>query len=156
MPGRDQDPSSGHDQHDLPELLSGLEPLVGGGDLGERVGPVDVHARAARADEVVRAEEVLARAHRRAQHVQLLPPEAMELRGRVRPAGRAADDDPPCRPHGSERARPRRLADRLDDDVDALAGRLLDRSDDVAVLVVDREVGAPARARSRASRRCPT
>ncbi len=42
-------------------------------------------------DELVGALEVRLRAHRRAEDRQLLPPDAVERRGRVRPARRAAD-----------------------------------------------------------------
>ena len=51
----------------------------------------------------------------------------------TRPAGR----------DGGERPCPGRLADGLDDDVDALARRLLHRRDDVALGMVDGHVGAP-------------
>ena len=51
----------------------------------------------------------------------------------TRPAGRTA----------AERSGPGRLADGLDDDVDALAGRFLHGGDDVAVVVVDGQIGAP-------------
>ena len=72
-----------------------------------------------RGDEVVGAEKVLARPHRGAVDDELLPPEAVQRRRRVRAARGAADDDAPGRPHRRERARPGRLADGLDDDVGA-------------------------------------
>ena len=69
--------------------------------------------------------------------------EAMELRGRVWAARRAADDDATRRADGPERPRPGCLPDRLHDDVDALAGRLPHRRHDVGLRVVDAHVGAP-------------
>ena len=57
----------------------------------------------ARCDEVVGALEVLRRPHRRSEHRELLPPDPVESRRRVRPGRRAADDD-------RARAGPRRPA----------------------------------------------
>ena len=122
--------SAGMREHDLPELLARLQPLVRGAGLGEREDRVDHRLRAPARDQLVGALEVGARAHRRAEHVELLPPDAVERRRRVRAARRAADDDPPAGPRGLQRALPRRLADVLDDDVGAAAARrLLDRRD---------------------------
>ena len=104
---------------------------------------VDVHAGPAAANEVVGAEEVVPRAHRRAVDRQLLPPEPVQRGRRVRAARRAADGHAPGRRDRGERPGPGRLADRLDDDVGAGAGRLLHGLDDVAGVVVDRDVGAP-------------
>ena len=88
-------------------------------------------------------EEVLARAHRRTDHGQLLPPHPVELRRGVRPGRGAAHDDPAERPDGREGSRPRRLAHGLDDDVDPGPGRLLHGRDDVVGVVVEHDVGAP-------------
>ena len=95
---------------------------------------VDVHPGAAGAHEVVRAEEVLACSHRRPEHVDLLPPEAVELAGGFGPLVAPQTTTLPAGADRVERARPRRLADRLDHDVDALAGGLLDRGDDVVLV----------------------
>ena len=54
------------------------------------------------------------------------------------PAGRSA----------ARRPRPGGVADRLDDDVHALAGGFLHGGDDVAVVMVDRDVGAQRPRRS--------
>jgi len=116
---------------------------VRGSGLRQRVDPVDVHLRAAAADEVVGAEEVVARPHRRAVDDELLPPEAVQRGRRVGAARRATDDDASLLTCGCERARPCRLPDRLDDDVHASGGRLLHRRGDVAGVVVDGHVGAP-------------
>ena len=93
--------------------------------------------------EVVRTEEVVARAHRRAVDRQLLPPEPMERSRRVRAARRTADGHTAGRRDRGERPGPGRLADRLDDDVGSATGRLLHGLDDVAGVVVHRDVGAP-------------
>ena len=69
------------------------------------------------------AGEVGPRRHRRAEDRQLLPPDAVQLRRRVRPARRAADRDPPALAGSRQRRLPGRLADVLDDDVDARAAR---------------------------------
>ena len=71
----------------------------------------------------------------------------MKLRGRVRAGRRPADGDPSLVRGEVERLLPRRLADVLDENVDAVAvGRLLDRLVHIVGRVVDREVG-PERAR---------
>ena len=87
--------------------------------LGERDHGVDVHPGAAAANQVVGAEEVVPRAHRRAEHGQLLPPEPVQRGRRVRAGRGAADGDAAGGRDRSERTGPGRLADRLDDDVDA-------------------------------------
>ena len=100
-----------------------------------------MHTRAARPHELVGAEEVLARSHRRAVDRQLLPPEPVQLGGRVRAAGGAADDDAPAGLDRGERRLPGRLADGLDHEVGAPG--LLHRRGDVARVVVHHHVGAP-------------
>ena len=102
---------AGSDEDDLPELLARLEPLVRGAGLREREHRVDVDPRSSRADEVVGAEEVLRVPIVEPSTVELLPPEPVQLRRRVRPARRAADDDAAARLHRPERPLPRRLAD---------------------------------------------
>ena len=82
--------------------------------------------------EVVGALEVGARAHRRAEYVELLPPQAVQRRRGIRAGGRPADDDTSARPDGVEGALPGGVSDRLDDHVGAPAGRLLHRCDHVA------------------------
>ena len=67
----------------------------------------------------------------------------MQRGRRVRAARGAAHGDPAGGRDGGERPGPGRLADRLDDDVDAGPGRLLHRLDDVAGVVVHGDVGAP-------------
>ena len=93
-------------------------------------------------DQVVGALEVVGRAHRRAEDRELLPPHAVQCRGRVRPGRGAADDDASFDARGVERSLPRRLADVVDDDVRAAARHVLDVCDDVVRLVIDRGVGA--------------
>ena len=68
----------------LPSCSPGLEALMRRADLGEREDGVDHRLRAARGDEVVDGLEVLVRAHRRAVDRQLLPPHAVQVRGRIR------------------------------------------------------------------------
>src|SRR5262245_20761396 len=105
-------------EDDLAELLARLEPLVGGADLIQRQYRVDDRQRAAARHELVGPREVLAGAHRRTEDRELLPPDPVQRRGRVRSGRRAADGDPTSRSRNLERGRPRRLADVLDHDVD--------------------------------------
>src|ERR1700704_1642698 len=70
-------------EHDLAELLTGLEALVGRTDLGQRHDLVDDRARAPARDQLVGALKVGLRAHRRAENRQLLPPDAVQRSGRV-------------------------------------------------------------------------
>src|SRR6188472_2778767 len=84
----------GNGEDDLAELLARLEALVRFADRLERIDPVDLRLRAPGTHELVRSLEVRARAHRRADDRELLPPHAVQLRGRVRAARRTADGDP--------------------------------------------------------------
>src|SRR5581483_6764724 len=137
------DRSGGAAQHDLPERRPRLEPLVRDPDVGERKHLVDDGSRTPLRDELVGALEVGARAHRRAEHGELLPPDPVERGGRVRAARRTAHRDPAFARGDVEGRPPRRLADVLDDDVRAApAGRLLDGRLHVARRVVDDRVGA--------------
>src|SRR5262249_34971427 len=130
-------------EDDLAELLARLEPLVGGADLLPRQYRLDDRQRAAAGHELVGASEILAGAHRGTEDRELLPPDPMQRRGRVRAGRRAADGDPTSRSRNLERGRPRRLADVLNHDVDAVAlGRLLHRRLHVAGRVVHARVGA--------------
>ena len=114
-----------------------------GGGFAEREDPVDDRLRGPARDEVVDAREVGSRPHRRAEDGELLPPDAMELGRRVRPAGRSADDDPPFGRRRLQRGLPGRLAHVLDDDVGAVTlGRFLHGRRHVAGLVVHDRVGA--------------
>ena len=88
------------------------------------------------------------RAHRRAVDRQLLPPDAVQVRRRVRPARRAADDDPAAGPRGVRATLPGRLADGLDDDVRAAAGQLLHARGDVPVAWLTVASAPSSRARS--------
>src|SRR5581483_4071743 len=127
-------------EDDLAELLAGLEPPVGVGDLREREHAVDDRPRLPGLDQLAHGAEVLRHPHRRAEHRQLLPPDAVQRRRRVRPGRRAAHDHAPFGPRGVERALRGRLADVVDDDVRPAAGRLLHRRDDVVASVVDGDV----------------
>src|SRR5438093_7768308 len=119
--------STGNAEHDLAELLAGLEPLVRGAGLGEREDRVDDRPRTAALDELEGAFEVLLGAHRGAENRELLPPHPLEGSGRIRPARRAADDHAAALGGDVERGPPGRLADMLDDDVGPEAsGQLLD------------------------------
>ena len=118
-----------HREHDLAELLAGLEPRVRRTDLRERQHLVHHRARAPARDEVVGALEVGLRAHRRAEDRQLLPPDAVQRRGRVRArssrrrrrsAPRARRRRATCATSPRRRARRRRRR--------RAAGRLLDRA----------------------------
>src|ERR671935_2321325 len=91
-------------QDDLAELFARLEPLVRSGGVCEREYVVDDRADAAGGDQLVHRFEVLARAHRRAVHGQLLPPNPVELGRRVRSGGRAAYRDAARLTGGVERA----------------------------------------------------
>ena len=82
-------------------------------------------------DEVEHGLEVVVRAHRRAVDRQLLPPHAVQVRGRVRARRRAAHADPAGGPRDRERRLPRVRADGLDDDVHAAARELLHARGDV-------------------------
>src|SRR5262249_19346544 len=91
--------------------------------------------------ELVDAFEVRPRPHRRAVDGELLPPDAVQCRGWVRAARRAADRDPTAGTCRLEAALPRRLADRLDDYVRAAPVRRgLDGLDDVLGRVIDLHV----------------
>ena len=103
-----------------------------------------------RAHELVRAEEVVARAHRRAVDRQLLPPEAMQLRRRVRAARGAADRHPAAGLDRRERCF--HVASPTVSTTRSTPPMLLRRRGDVAGRVVDGEVGAPLAARVPASR----
>ena len=63
--------------------------------------------------------ELGARPHGRAEHPQLQEEQPVEVGGRVGPAGGARHDERAAGPQRPHRVRPRRLADRLDDGVDA-------------------------------------
>src|SRR5438552_2425670 len=80
-------------EDDLAELLARLEPLVRGARLGEREDGVHHRPGTAALDELVGALEVGARAHRRAEDRELLPPDAVERRRRVRAARGPAHGD---------------------------------------------------------------
>src|SRR5919108_5616418 len=87
-------PGLGRDgQEDLAELAAALEVLVGLGGLVERKDAVDDGLRLAARDQLVGAFEVLAGSHGRAVDRELLPPDPVELSGRVGAARRAADGD---------------------------------------------------------------
>ena len=90
---------------------------MGLGGLCEWEDAVHVHARAALANEVVGSFEVRGHPHRRAVDDELLPPQPVEASRRAVTGCRATDDDSSVLRGCSERALPRRLADRLDDDV---------------------------------------
>src|SRR5947207_2992158 len=89
---------AGNPEDDLPELLPGLEALVGGTRLRERKDLVDDRHRAAGLDELVGALEVLVRAHGRAEDGELLPPDPVQQGGRIRARCRAADGHAPAGP----------------------------------------------------------
>ena len=108
--------------------------------LAEREDAVDDRPYLAGGDQVIGAFEVVRRSHRRAENRALLPPDAVQGRRRIRAGGRAADHDAALWTRRVERPPPRCLADVVDHDVRAAAGRLLDERDDVAGRVVDRSV----------------
>src|SRR6185295_19404213 len=107
------------------------------GRFGERQDLVDDGNGTARLDELVDGFEVRRRSHRRTEGRQRLPPDAMEVRGRVRPGRRATDAYSPRRPRRIERALPRCLADVIDHDVGAAAGELLNLGDDFVGAMVE-------------------
>src|SRR2546430_8422837 len=80
-------------EDDLAELLACFEPLVRCADLLERQHRVDDGHRAAARHQLVGAGEVLAGAHRGAEDRELLPPDPVQRRRRVRARGRAAYRD---------------------------------------------------------------
>src|ERR671915_921222 len=128
-------------EHYLAELLAALHALVGRCRLGKREDLVDDRLHLAGLDEVEHALEVRLRAHRRAEHRKLLPPDAMQRCRRVRTAGRAAHDDPPGVRGSGQALLPRRLAHVLDDDVGpAAARRLLHGGYDIVTVVVHLDV----------------
>ena len=110
-----------------------LEALVGGARLAQREDRVDHGLRPTGDDEVEGGFEIGARAHRRAVDRQLLPPDPVQARGRVRPGGRAADADRERRDARPRASRPGVGTDGLDDDVDAAVRQLLDARSDVGV-----------------------
>src|SRR4051812_13033146 len=133
---------AGDTEHDLAELLACFETLVRCGSFGERQHLVDDRNGTTRLDELVDGFEVPRRAHRRTEDRQLLPPDAMEIRRRVRSGRGAADADTPRRPRRVECALPRRLADVIDHDVCAASGEVLHLGDDVVGVMVERAVRA--------------
>ena len=127
---------------------------MGRAGFGERKDRVDDDLRAAARDELVDGLEVLLRPHRGAEDRELLPPDAMERRRRVRARCRAADDDPAALRGHVLRGAPGRLADMLDDDVRAApAGRVEHGGLDVSRRVIDGDVGAELGRAARASHR---
>ena len=109
-------PQLGDAEHDLAELLAGLDLLVRPARLvsGKTVSTTG-RARLAR-DELVDALESCA-CPWSSRRSELAPPDAVQVRRRVRPARRAADVIRPPGRASEERPLLGRLADVLDDDV---------------------------------------
>ena len=99
-------------------------------------------------DETEQFGEFRARAEGRAENLQLADEEAAQVRRRVVAGGRAASDETPAAHERAHRRGPHRLADVLDDDVDAApVGELHHPIDDLAARVMDR-LGSAQRPRA--------
>src|SRR5918992_2489695 len=116
-------------EDDLAKDVAGIHRREARARLGEGEHAVDLRPDPARLAQPREPRQLVARAHRRADHAELEEEDALEL-GRRRLAARGAGDDE--RAAGAQRAQrvlPGRLADGLEHGVDALGqpGAALER-----------------------------
>src|SRR5438105_887173 len=103
LAGRIRELIASEDGYTEQKMFGGREPFVSSAGIREREHAVDDGPDTARGDQVVDALEVGGRPHRRAEDRELLPPDPVERRGRVRAGRCAADDHASFRPRGVER-----------------------------------------------------
>ena len=130
-------------EHELAVLLAGLEPPLRRLHVLERPHRVDERPDAPLREEARDGAELRVAGHRRAEHVELLPEDAVQARGRIAARRRARDHEAPAAAQRLDRGRPGVGADVLVDDVGAAAARQLPhRREHVVAAVVDGRVRA--------------